>query len=149
VVTTNDFHDGAVLNDVLEAIEDPIDPVSTDGVYDYRHCDDEIAARRAKVMIPPHKDTKIWQHGNRKGKPHPRDKNLHSIRTHGRQRWKQDSGYPRRSIAETTMFRLKTIVRGNLSAHQFDNQAVARFIQWAALNQMIQIAKPDSYEIEA
>lgn len=149
VVTTHDFHDGEVLNDVLKAIEEPINQVSSDGAYDHRRCYDEIEAKAAKAVIPPRKDAKIWQHGNRKDKPHQRDENLRSIRKHGRQRWKQDSGYHRRSIAETTMFRLKIILGGNLSARKFDNQAVELFIKCAALNRMIQIAKPDSYEVEA
>jgi hypothetical protein len=136
VVTTNDFHDGEVLND-------------TDGAYDHRHCYDEIEAKGAKAVIPPRKDAKIWQHGNCKSKSHQRDENLRYIRKLGRKRWKQDSGYHRRSIAETTMFRLKTIFAGNLSARKFDNQAVELLIKCAALNRMIQVAKPDSYEVEA
>jgi hypothetical protein len=149
VVTSNDYHDGEVLNDVLAAIDEPIRQVSTDGAYDHRHCYDEIDAKGAKAVIPPRKDAKIWQHGNRKAKPHPRDENLRSIRKQGRKRWKRDSGYHRRSIAETTMFRFKTIFGGNLSARQLDNQAVELFIKCVALNRMIQIAKPDSYKVEA
>jgi hypothetical protein len=76
VVTTNDIHDGEVLNDVLEAIEGDIEQVSGDGAYDHRHCYDEISARAAKPVIPPRKDAVIWQHGNCKAPPHPRDKNL-------------------------------------------------------------------------
>lgn len=148
VATTNDFHDGEVLNDVLQAIDESIEQVSTDGAYDHRHCYGEIAAKGAKAVIPPRKDAVIWQHGNCKETPHPRDENLRHIRKHGRKRWKLDSGYHRRSIAETTMFRFKTIFGGNLSARQFDNQAVELFIKCAALNRMIQIAKPDSYEVE-
>ena len=100
-------------------------------------------------MIPLHKDAKIWQHGNRKGKPQPRDENLRLICEHGRKRWKHDSGYHRRFITETSMFRSKTIFRGNLSARKFDNQAVELFIKCAALNRMIQIAKPYSCKVEA
>lgn len=157
VVTTNDVHDGEVLNDVLEAIEEPLEQVSTDGAYDHRHCYDEIEAKGTKAVIPPRKDAKIWQHGIglrpakgvRTGTPHQRDENLRYIRKHGRKCWKQDSGYHRRSIAETTMFSLKAIFGGNLSACKFDNQAVELFIKCAALNRMIQIAKPDSYGVEA
>jgi Transposase DDE domain len=123
--------------------------VSTDGAYDHRHCYDDIEAKAAKAVIPPRKDAVIWQHGNRKAKPHPRDENLRAIRKHGRKRWKRESGYHRRSIAETTMFRLKTIFGGSLSARNFDNQAVELFIKCAALNRMIQLAKPDSYKVEA
>lgn len=149
VATTNDFHDAEVLSDVLEAIDEPIEQVSTDGAYDHRHGYDEIAAKGAKAVMPPRKDAVIWQHGNRKEKPLPRDENLRSIRKHGRKRWKRKSGYHRRSIAETTMFRFKTIFGGNLSARKFDNQAVELFIKCAALNRMIQTAKPHSYEVEA
>jgi len=66
-----------------------------------------------------------------------------------RKSWKRDSGHHRRSIAETTLFRFKTVFGGNLSARQFDNQPVELFIKCAALNRMIQIAKPDSYKVEA
>ncbi len=59
VVTTNDFHDGEVLNDVLQAIDEPIEQVSTDGAYDHRHCYDEIATKGAKAVIPPRKDAVI------------------------------------------------------------------------------------------
>jgi hypothetical protein len=92
VATTNDFHDGEVLKDVLEVIDEPIEQVSTDGAYDHRHCYDEIAAKGAKAVIPPRQDAVIWQHGNRQDKPHPRDENLRHIRKHGRKRWKRDAG---------------------------------------------------------
>jgi hypothetical protein len=110
VVTLNDCHDGEVLADVLDGIADPIEQVSTDGAYGHRHCYEEMDAKGTKAVVPPRKDAKIWQHGNRKGKPHPRDENLRYIRKHGHKRWKRDSGYHRRSIAETTMFRFKTIL---------------------------------------
>ncbi len=55
------------------------------------------------------------------------------------------------------MFRLKTIFGGNLCSRKFDNQAVELFIKCAAFIElrsakgvrMIQIAKPDSYVLEA
>lgn len=149
VVTTNDVHDGEVLNDLLEQIEGEIEQVSTDGAYDHSHCYDEIAERGAKPVIPPRKDAVIWQHGNCKAPPHPRDENLRYIRKHGRKKWKRDANYHRRSLAETTMFRFKAIFGGNLSSRKFDNQAVELFIKCAALNRMTQIAKPDTYVVEA
>jgi hypothetical protein len=47
------------------------------------------------------------------------------------------------------MFRLKTIFGGSVCSRKFDNQAVELFIKCAALNSMIQIAKPDTYRVEA
>lgn len=124
VVTTNDVHDGEVLSDLLDQIEDEIEQVSADGAYDHRPCYDEIAERDAKAVIPPRKDAVIWQHGNCKAPPHPRDQNLRYIRKHGRKQWKRDANYHRRSLAETTMFRFKAIFGGNLSARKFQHQAV-------------------------
>ncbi|BBC24413.1 IS5 family transposase [Pseudanabaena sp. ABRG5-3] len=142
VVTMNDCHDGEVLADILEGIDAEIAQVSADGAYDHRHCYDEIAQHGAKAVIPPRKDAKIWEHGNTNATPHPRDQNLRYIRKHGRKKWKRDSGYHRRSLAETTMFRFKKIFGATLSSRKFDNQAVELFIKCAALNRMIQLAKP-------
>ncbi|MBM0744668.1 IS5 family transposase [Phormidium sp. CLA17] len=149
VVTTNDMTDGAVLADILDGIEDEIEQVSADGAYDQRKCYDAIRERNARATIPPRKGAKIWQHGNSKAERHNRDENLRRIRKGGRKAWKRESNYHRRSLAETTMFRFKTIFGGNLSPRKFDNQAVELFIKCAALNRMIQICKPDSYGVGA
>ena len=79
----------------------------------------------------------------------PRDQILRRIEQVGRADWKQESGYHRRSLAETTMFRLKVTFGGASRSRSFDNQAVELFLQCAALNPMIQVAKPDRYPVEA
>ncbi len=112
VVTTNDVHDGEVVSDILDQVDDEIEQVTAVrlrrgealGAYDHRHCYDKIAQREAKAVIPPRTDAVIWQHGNCNAPPHPRDENLCYIRKHGRKKWKRDSNYHRRSLAETTMF---------------------------------------------
>lgn len=145
VVTTNDVHDGEVLENILDGIEDEIDQVSTDGAYDHEHCYEEISQRDAIAVIPPRRNAKIWRHGNLKTPPHQRDENLRYIRKYGRKRWKQDHDYHRRSLAETTMGRLKRAFGGMVSSRKFDNQAIELLIQCCALNRMIQSAKPESY----
>jgi transposase len=147
VVTTNDIHDGEVFEDILNQIDEELCQVSTDGAYDWDTCYQAIEERGAEAVIPPRKDAVIWQHGNSKAPPHPRDKNLRQIRKHGRKKWKKDSGYHRRSIAETTMFRLKVTFGDRVSARKFDNQASELFIKCKVLNRGIQVAKPDSYAV--
>lgn len=149
VVTTNDVHDGDVFEDLLDGIDGAIDQVSADGAYDQGHCYDSAIERGAKIAIPPRKNAKIWQHGNCKAPPHPRDENLRAIRKRGRKAWKKQSNYHRRSLAETTMFRLKTTFGGKVRSRKFDNQAVELLLQCAALNRMIHIAKPDTVWLEA
>ena len=148
VVTTNNVHDSEVLPDLLEVTEADIEQVSADGAYDKRRCYDALTDQGATAAIPPQKNAKIWQHGNCKAPPHPRDENLRAIRKRGRKAWKRRSNYHRRSIAETTMFRLKAIFGGKLRSRKFDNQAAELLLQCAALNRMIQIAKPDTGWVE-
>jgi hypothetical protein len=40
----------------------------------------------------------------------------------GRKQWKRESDYHRRSLAETTVFRFKTIFGDRLQTRQIDNQ---------------------------
>ena len=139
-VTTNDCHDSDVLKSLLEIIEGEIEQVSTDGAYDKRKCYQAIEERGAKAIIPPQKNAQKWSDMDG-----DRNKNIDRIEEIGRKEWKQESGYHRRSISETTMFRLKTIFGGKVSSRNFDNQAVELFVQCLLLNRMRQIAKPDSY----
>ncbi len=138
-VTTNDVSDSEVFCDLLDGVEGDIAQVSGDGAYDQRQCYQKARNIGTKATIPPRKDAVIWQHGNCKATPHPRNENLIRIRQVGRKKWKQGSGYH-----ETTMFRLKVIFGGKLQrgfmsrSEKFDNQSVELFIQCAILNPMIQ-----------
>ncbi|MEM1370352.1 MAG: IS5 family transposase [Cyanobacteria bacterium P01_H01_bin.15] len=148
VVSGNNVHDSEVLPDILAGVEAEIEQVSADGAYDTERCYEELSERGVKVAIPPQKNAKIWRHRNCQGPPHPRDENLREIRKKGRKGWKRESKYHRRSIAETTMFRLKVIFGGKVRSRKFENQGTELLLQCAALNRMIQIAKPDTVWVE-
>lgn len=148
VASTHSVSDDEAFGDVLDAIEDEIEQVSGDGAYDKRKCYDKIAARGAKAMIPPRKNAAKWEDEREREQTHSRNQVLERIEQVGRQQWKQESGYHRRSLAETTMFRFKSIFGGRLRRRLFDNQAVELFLKCAALNRMIQLGKPNSYKVE-
>jgi IS5 family transposase len=148
VASTNNLSDDEALGDILDGIEQEIEQVSGDGAYDKRKCYNAIAARGAKPTIPPRKDAVIWENEPNRQKEHPRNQVLERIDQVGRQQWKQESGYHRRSLAETTMFRFKTIFGATLRRRLFDNQAVELFLKCAALNRIFQLGKPDSYKVE-
>ena len=147
VVTTNNYSDGQVLPDLLAQVEEALKQVSGDGGYDKRQCYAAIQARRAQATIPPQRNAKIWQHGNTKAERLARDQNLRRIRQVGRAAWKRESGYHRRSLAETAMFRLKTIFSDRVTAHGFAGQAGQMLVRCAALNRMTQLGRPDSYRV--
>ena len=90
---------------------------------------------------------RIWQHGNCAAPPLVRDENLRRIRKAGRKRWKQESGYHRRSLAETAMFRFKTIFGPYLQARKLPQQKVEAKVKCAALNRMTHLGMPDSYRV--
>ena len=148
VFSSNDVGDSEVFDDLLEGVNGEIKQVSADGSYDTRSVYQTILEHTGKAAIPPRKNARIWQHGNRKAPPLARDENLRRIRQVGRKRWKEESGYHRRSIAETTVFRLKTIFGGQLRRRHIDNQARETFLQCAALNRMTHLGMPDSYLVE-
>jgi Transposase DDE domain len=149
VVSTNNVSDDEAFADILDGIEPEIGQVSGDGAYDKRKCYEAIAARGAKPTIPPRKDAAKWEDAPESEQTHPRNQVLERIEGVGRQQWKQESGYHRRSLAETTMFRFKSIFGGTLRRRRFDNQAVELFLKCAALNRMIQLGKPDSHKVES
>jgi IS5 family transposase len=144
VVTTNNVADSQVLEELLEQVEEKVEQVSADGAYDKRNCYKAIGKRKAKAAIPPRRNAKIWQHGNSKEERLIRDENLRRIRQVGRKQWKQEVGYHRRSLAETQMFRVKTIFGDRVSARQFAGQATQVLVRCAALNRMTHLGMPDS-----
>jgi hypothetical protein len=147
VVTTNNLADSQVLEDLLEQVDEEIKQVSGDGSYDKRNCYEAIRKRQAKAAIPPRRDAKIWRHGNSKQERLIRDENLRRIRQVGRKKWKQEVNYHRRSLAETQMYRVKTIFGDRVSARQFGGQVTQVLVRCAALNQMTHLGMPDSYGV--
>jgi len=145
VVTTNDVADGEVLPDLLAQVEGKVRQVSGDGAYDKRPGYAAIQGRDAWAVIPPRRDARIWRHGRRKGERLMRDEPLRRIRHVGRARWKRESGYHRRSLAETTVFRLKMLFGERVRASSFEGQAAQMLVRCAVLNRMTHLGMPDSY----
>jgi IS5 family transposase len=147
VVTTSNYNESEILPDLLDQIEGEIEQVSGDGAYDKRTCYEAIGGRKARAAIPPQHNAKIWQHGNTKAEPLARDQNLRRIRAIGRAAWKKESGYHRRSLAETAVFRIKTILGDRVLARSFAGGAAEILVRCAALNRMTQLGMPDSYKV--
>ncbi|MCA1849932.1 MAG: IS5 family transposase [Acidobacteria bacterium] len=148
-VSTNSCGDGQALPCLLAQIEGEIKQVTGDGGYDDRQCYDAIRERGARAVIPPQKGARIWRHGNTEAERHDRDENLRSCRRHGRAKWKRESGYHRRSLAEVAVFRLKMVFGERASARSFAGQARQLLVRCAALNRMTHLGMPDSYKVAA
>ena len=149
LVTKNNVSDDQAVKPLLDQIEQTIIDFAADGAYDKRKVYDSLNAHSpdVNILIPPRKNARIWKHGNTKAERLKRDENLRTIRKDGRKEWKKNSGYHVRSLAETTMFRLKTIFGSELSARLLETQTTQALIRCAALNKMTQLGMPESYKV--
>ncbi|MBV5347007.1 IS5 family transposase [bacterium] len=149
LLTENNVSDDQAVEKLLEQIEQTIIDFAADGAYDKRKVYDSLNAHSpaVNILIPPRKNARIWKHGNTKTERLKRDENLRAIRKDGRKEWKKNSGYHVRSLAETTMFRLKTIFGNDLSARLLETQTTQALVRCAALNKMTRLGMPQSYKV--
>jgi IS5 family transposase len=142
LTTERDVTDDAVLPELLTEIEAKIEQVSADGAYDTFACYEAIEARGARPVIPP--DANAVDHGSEEA----RDRTVRRVGEIGRTAWKVESGYHRRSLAETAMFRLKTIFGPQLTARSLANQQTEAAIRCRALNRITRAGMPLSYPVQ-
>jgi hypothetical protein len=162
LVTTNQKSDKEMLPGLLQQVEQEIKQVSADGAYDYVECYAAIAKREAAAAIPPRRNARLHPQDSywKDTRWQARNRNLERIRElqgckpkdnkdkeWGRKQWKQESGYHRRSLAETAVFRLKTIFGERLSARELPGQDTELLLRCAALNKMTGLGLPQSYPI--
>jgi hypothetical protein len=76
-----------------------------------------------------------------------RDRHLAMIDAHGRMAWQHRSGYNRRSLVETAMFRYKTIIGRKLQARTLSNQKTEAKIGCNVLNRMARPGMPASARV--
>ena len=151
-LTSNSIDDASQVKPLLEQIEDEVETLGGDGGYDKHKVFEALAGPPQgppiQALIALRKDAKIQQHGNSKALPLARDQILRAIRKKGRKGWKQQSGYHRRSLTETQMFRYKLIIGDKLRAREMANQQVESRLGCAILNRMTHLGRPDSYKVE-
>lgn len=144
----NSTSDDSMFAELLAENEQEIAQISGDGAFDRWKVYEAIERRGiSKVTIPPRKDARIKQHGNCKAPPLVRDENLRAIRRHGRKKWKRESGYHQRSLAETGVFRFKRIFTDKLQSRSKENEFQEMRIKCAILNRMTHLGKPESYKV--
>ncbi|MGB4948992.1 MAG: IS5 family transposase [Candidatus Competibacter denitrificans] len=140
--------DAEVLPGLLEQLppEEALASLAADGAYDTQACHQALLAHRASALIPPRAGAVAWP-PLKDGQPHPRTRILETIRQQGRKAWKQRSGYNRRSLAETAMFRLKTLFSGHLKNHRFETQTTQAYARLAAMNLMTRLGMPETVAV--
>lgn len=139
VTTTNSESDASVVGEILDEVDGQVGELKADGAYDQRKVYEALQEREIRPVIPPRKNAKIRKHGNAGGRRESRDENLRYIRKYGRKKWKKVSGYHERSLAETAMFRLKTIGGEKLRNRKLETQQTEARVKCRVLNRITRL----------
>jgi hypothetical protein len=141
VVTQKEVIDPRVLPRLLRQIEAPVGRVYADGAYDTRGCYKAIHAKGARAVIPPRKGSALWADEYLSD----RNANLRRVRERGAEAWKTWSKYHRRSLAETAVYRFKTLFSDKLRSREIERERTEALVRCVALNRMTQLGTPKSY----
>ena len=134
---------------LLHQVAGEIASVTADGAYDGDPVYQAVAGRQPHpppaVVIPPRSSAVL---GSTDGNtPSQRDRHIQLLAQHGRMGWQKATGYGRRSLVETAMGRYKSLIGPALRARSMPTQRAEVVVAVAALNKMIQVAKPISVHV--
>jgi Transposase DDE domain len=142
VLTSKRSDDAARVPELLDQVTSPVGKMYGDGAYDQWKLYDVLAEAEIEPVIPPRRRASIRQHGNCALPPLPRDEAIRAIRRMGRRRWKQTSGYHRRSLVETSISRLKRAFGNRLKNKGFENQQTEVRLRCKLLNHFTELGMP-------
>ena len=144
-LTTNKNDDPSQVPILLDQIDEEIESMIADGAYDTREVYDALFNHKSgpiQGIMPPRKDAVLSD--NALASPTTRDQNIICIKEKGRLNWQKETGYNRRSLVETAMFRYKIIIGGQLRSRSFENQKTEAKIGVAILDKMTNLGMPVS-----
>ena len=115
----------------------------TEGVYAAieRHRE----GRSPRVLIPPTKNAQLRPESSRSRE---RNRNIRSRTSLGKRTWHTWSGYSKRSLADTTMCRYKTIIGPMVRARTLQGQRVEARVGCQILNRMTSLGMPESSRVD-
>lgn len=146
-LTPSEVHEAGELEGLLAGIQRPIAAVYADKAYDSFDCHATILAREAQPVIPPRKGAAIRPPPGRKDVPPTRGAAVARIAEIGRDAWKAETGYHRRSLAETAMFRYKTLIGPGLRSRTLNRQKAEAAVAVRCINRFTALGMPRSIKI--
>ena len=146
-VTNNDIDDASMLEPLLEQIPLSIAKVAADGAYDRQKVYDYLQKRQIQALIPPRVNAIVWKDKQGQILAHQRNQAVIACKDFGSSEWKKQTGYHRRSMAETAMYRLKTTFSDRLKSRLINNQKVEVRIKANCLNLFSKLIRPKTIKI--
>jgi hypothetical protein len=146
-LTQATMHDDEVMPELMKN-QKKIGRVHADGAYVSKTCFDSIVKTGGRAMIALRSGTGLVKKNPSPGQIE-RNRLVQDIwKAGGRIAWKKTSGYHRRSLVETQMYRLKTILGGSLSSRSAGNQVTEAKTKILILNRMTKEGMPKSVRIQ-
>ena len=145
--TDNDVTDAQAFKPLLDQVTQKIASVGGDGGYDQRSVYTFLHDRKIDHIIPPRHSAKVQRGKLNVDASGRRNAVVKRIREIGREEWKNESGYHRRSLSETTMCRLKTIFGDHARSRTLDRQGTDARLQCRILNIMTALGMPESVRV--
>jgi hypothetical protein len=141
-ISDHKTHDCEKIDALLP--DQPLKEVCADGAYDNEKSYEAIVKRGGRPLIPPRSGAAKTTN------PSPamvmRNHTVQACWTIGRDNWKKGSNYHQRSLAETGMYRFKTIFGARLTSRKDSNQLTEALIKAQVLNRMTQLGMPISHK---
>lgn len=145
-LTEDKYHDSQAVPALMAGLEN-LGNVYGDGAYPTKDSLDAITKAGGHAIIPPRSGTCIVRKNPSPGEEQ-RNRLVRERRSRGgKKAWKKNSGYHRRSLVETHMFRLKTILGGRLRTRKMENQKLEATLMAAILNKMTALGMPQTIPI--
>jgi hypothetical protein len=144
-LTENSIDDGDVAEKILENAPEKINSFTGDGAYDKKKVRKKLTKENIIEIIPPQHNAVISKELSPSTKS--RDEAVEEIQKIGREQWKKEVGYHKRSLVEVAMFRYKTIIGDKIMSRKFENEKVEVRIGCAILNKMTALGMPKSIKI--
>jgi hypothetical protein len=145
-MTHSKTHDDQVMAPLLKG-QRLVRKVYADGAYISRQCFDAIASTGGMPIIAVRTGTGLVLKNPTAGQELRNNLVMDVWRKGGRSKWKKESGYHRRSLVETQMYRFKTILGPSLASREFSSQVCEAKVKTLILNKMTALGMPDSYKV--
>ncbi len=98
-----------------------------------------IRVKKAIPLIAPREGTAFWEKG------YPRYLAVGRQKLYGsNKKWKQKYGYHRRSLSETTMYRLKQLFGSSLTLRNYNVQVGETYVMIKAFNKLTGVGIPET-----
>ena len=149
-LTDNKTPDHKIYPQFLESAPKTVKRTYADGAYDRERCYRANFTHGASPIIPPQRNARYRENAPE----HLQERNNALLEMiglgggeDGRRIWKKLKGYHRRSLAETGMYRFKTLFGVGLKSRTFEGQQTEADVKSRALNIMTNLGMPQSQRV--